>query len=546
MKQSGPFLPGQLRLILATGLVYILAWFAYFSRIPAGIYLGPEGIEALDQAMALAQGQSSGGGGYSLYVFLLSLLARLFDDGQSLTLAARGLNGIALLAATGLTASAAGHYWRRNRAVWIAGILIALNPVLVFWAGEVTPCALATAFVAASVWRIMPWLRGPRTRQTLWIGALPALAACFETTLVPFVLAWPALAFFYTSRRRTAHLLYAVSFPLTVGGLLLISNTQLQSPLNMSFGDFGVGLYDALANHEAYDGKSFGLYRQLHALLLVNPVHWGALFILTCGGFYVRLKDGHQGNSVYFCIAALCLFTVSYAALGGASQSRASMIPLLAVFASGVGLLPKIWRHAGQTTRRKIMTGLGLLVAFVYSTHLGWREHKSRESDYVFLAETNVALGNNDRATTWAEKALDLNPANEGMRKVPVMAEFNEWAVGDPIRTLPIETARTYLERTYGSPPSTEVEVIRGIYYFKLRETETATALWLANSETSPLARVCLYWTAIQPKPTRSELAAYKGMPYFDVLDRALQISRSDMIYHNIEKLVDNMLAFAY
>ena len=63
MKQSGPFLPGQLRLILATGLVYILAWFAYFSRIPAGIYLGPEGIEALDQAMALAQGQSSGGGG---------------------------------------------------------------------------------------------------------------------------------------------------------------------------------------------------------------------------------------------------------------------------------------------------------------------------------------------------------------------------------------------------------------------------------------------------------------------------------------------------
>ena len=49
------------------------------------------------------------------------------------------------------------------------------------------------------------------------------------------------------------------------------------------------------------------------------------------------------------------------------------------------------------------------------------------ESDYVYLAEANIHLGNNGRATTWAEKALELNPKRNDMQEVLVIAQFNDW-----------------------------------------------------------------------------------------------------------------------
>jgi hypothetical protein len=153
----------QIRLILAITLAHTVAWFAYYSQIPAGLYLGTEARATLDAALALAQGTPTSGSGHSLYTYSLSLLAHFFSDSSSLTFAARGLNAFAFILAAGLCAATAGHYWRRSRAVWISGLLVGLNPFLVFWAAEVSPALLATACISIALWRVLPWLRHPNS-----------------------------------------------------------------------------------------------------------------------------------------------------------------------------------------------------------------------------------------------------------------------------------------------------------------------------------------------------------------------------------------------
>lgn len=546
MKQTGPILSGQLKLILAISLVYILAWFAYYSRQPVGIYPGPEATHFLEAALTMAQGSATTDSSYSLYTYILSILARFSVDEASLTTAARGLNALALIFATGFSAATAGHYWRRNRTIWIAGLLVGLNPVLVFWAANLTPCLLATACIAAALWKIMPWIRGPKLKDTLWVGVFLSFAAAFETVLLPFAICWPALALYYTNRYKVLHSILALAPTAIIGGLFAISSFQLQSPLDLNFDAFGMRVFNALSNYEAYDGKSFGLSRQLHTLLLINPIHWGLLFILVGGGLYARLKDGHRKISIYFCIGILVIFTISYAINEGASQARAAIIPLMAVFGSGAIQLRNIWIHAGKPTKRKIKIGGSLLALFVYSAQFGIIEHKSWESDYAFLASSNLQHGNNERATTWAEKAIELNPEREDLKEIIVCAEFNEWALSNQIRAIPIERAQDYLDNTIQAPQTVNIQTIRGIYHYKLRESDEANALWQTNADQCALAQLCLYWSDPLAKLSQSDIEKHKGLPYYDLLIEAIAVNRNGFRYEEIEAQLDNILAFAY
>jgi len=539
-------LPGQLRLILGVTMIYIVAWFAYYSQIPAGQYPGEEARATLDAARALAEGTPTTASGHSLYTYALSVLARFAGSSESLTSAARALNALALIIATGFCASAAGHYWRRNRAVWIAGLLVGLNPILVFWAGEVSPSLLATASVSIALYHILRWIRRPKGPDSLWVGLSLALAAAFETCLLPLALLWPAIAYLYPQRERILHFIMALIPVVLTCGLILVSKLQLQDPLLWNFQQIGSGIYSALASQETYDGKSFGLYRQLHLLLFLNPIHWGVLFILAGGGFYARLKDGHRGHSVLLAVGTLTLFAISFALNESGGQARASLIPLLALFAAGVSLLPKIWSRASQRTRRKIVIGGLLLTLFAYAGYFGQSQSKTWERDYVYLAEANIQLGSNDRATTWAEKALELNPDRSDMQEVLITAQFNEWAIGNQQRTLPIETTQAYLEAAQATEGTPTTQTIQAIYHYKLREIETAQAIWQAQSAESALARLCLYWTAELTEVTPNEIKAYASQPYQDLLQAATAIDRNALEYGNTEKLLDNILAFAY
>jgi len=539
-------LPGQHRLILAITLVYIVAWFTYYSQIPAGQYPSEEARATLDAARALADGMPTATSGHSLYTYTLSILARFFTTNESLISAARVLNAFALMIATGFCASAAGHYWRRNRAVWIAGLLVGLNPVLIFWAGEISPSLLATACMSIALYRVLRWLRHPKVRDSLWIALSLVVAAACETSLLPLALLWPAVAYLYPHRERILHFMLALIPVVLTGGLIVVSNWQLQDPWLWNFDQIGSRIYSALGSQETYDGKSFGLYRQLHFLLFLNPIHWGALLILAGGGFYARLKDGHRGHSVLLTVGALALFALSFALNESGSQARASLIPLLALFAAGVALLPKIWHHASKRTQSKIVTGGLLLALFAYAGYFGQSQLKTWERDYVYLAEANIQLGNNERASTWAEKALELNPDRNDMQEVLVIAQFNDWAMGNQQRTLPIETSKTYLEATQAIEDTPSTLAIQAIYQYKLRETETAQAIWQAQRDESALALLCLYWTGTITEVTPNKIKAYAGRPYQDLLQAATEIDRNALEYGNNEKQLNNMLAFAY
>lgn len=541
------FLPGQLRLILAITLVHVVAWFAYYSQLPAGQYPGEAARATLESALALAGGTTAAGAGHSLHTYALSVLARFNDDAASLTVAARVLNAAALLLAVGCGASAAGHYWRRNRAVWVAGLLIGLNPVLVFWAGEVSPSLLATACMSMAIWRGLRWLRHPQARDTALTGICLTLAALLETVLLPFALLWPLVAFLRPDKERGLHLVLGLIPAAVAGGLLLVSNLQLQAPPGWDTQQFGATLYQALAGAEGYDGKSFGLYRQLHLILFLNPIHWSLILILATAGAYARLKDGHRGRSILLAAAMLALFALSYVFNGGGSQARATLIPLLAILAGGVTLLPKIWHHASLRTRRKIVAGGVATALFAYGgVFFGTPQAQTWERDYVYLAEANIRLGHNDRASTWAEKALELNPTRDDMQEVRIIAQFNDWAMGNRPQTLPTETTKTLLAATRQIEGTPATRAIQAIYLYKLREVEAANAIWQAEVEASALARLCLYWTGAVPELSSSEINAYAGSPYHALLEAARQVDRNAIAYGETEKLLDNMLAFAY
>ena len=540
------YLPGQVRLILAITLVYVVAWFAYYSQIPAGQYPSEETRETLEAARALAEGIPTKESGHSIYTYTLSILAHFFGDAGSLTFAARGLNALALIFATGFCASAAGHYWLLNRAVFTAGLLIGLNPVLIFWAGEVSPYLLATACMSAALWGILRWLHNTKVPDSIWIAVCLSLAAAFESTLLPLTLLWPIFAFFYPRRERIMHFILAL-IPITATcGLILVSDLQLQDPLQWNTDQLGLEIYQALGNPGIYETKSFNLYRQLHLFLFLNPIHWGALCIMAFLGAYVRLKDGYRKHSILLAIASLSVFAVSFALNDSSSPARATMMPLLAILAAGVTLLPKIWKHASRRTRSRIVISAILVAAFSYAGHFGHSQPKTWERDYKFLAEANIRTGNNDHAAMWAKEALELNPASVEMQEVIVFSEFNKWAMASIPRTLPIETTRELLEQSRKVRGTPGTLTIAAIYQYKLQEIEEAKNIWESQRDKSVLALLCLYWTENIHAISASELNAYKGSPYYELLAEARQIDRTALTYGNIEKLIDNMLAFAY
>lgn len=537
----------SLLIILGITLVYAGAWLAYYGQIPAGQSTSQAAQATLNSALALAEGRTSLTAEpqtHSLYTYTLSWLAHFCDNDKSLTTAARALNTLALIIATSFCTLAAGRYWRRNRTAWLAGLLVGLNPVLMFWTGEISPCLLATAAISIAVNRSLHWLRHPKALDSLWVSASLLLASAFETSLLPFALVWPICALLITSRKRLLNFSLAAA-PLAIAtGLMFATTWQLQTPWSWHTQDIGTEIYKALSNQEAQDDKSFSLYRQLHFLLLLNPIHWGLLIILAGGGCYTRIKDGYRARSVILAIAALALFSVSLALNNSGSQARATVIPLLAIFAAGASLLPKIWQHASSRTQSKIIIGGVLLTLFSYGYMLSSQEEKTWEQDYIYLAQAHMQYGSHDRALTWAQKALELNPDRIDMQAILIRAQFNDWALQQ--RTLPIENAKNYLAASQSISGTPIVESIQAIYQYKLHESAKALATWQTQRHESALALLCLYWTGSIEEITIEEVNSHKGKAYFELLQAASEVDRDALKYSTTEKLIDNILAFAY
>jgi hypothetical protein len=544
--------PGQIGLLLAIAFVYVTAWFAHFGGIPAGQYPDEATQATLDTARVIADGSlaaEDSPAAYSLYTGTLSLFAHFAETDAGIITAARAVNALALLWVTAICASAASRYWENNRSVWLSGLLVGLNPVLVFWAGEISPALLAAACMSSAIAYLLPWFKDTKARSSCLIALALTLASALQTPLLPFALLWPLFAFLYPIHRKALHLGVSLAPPLALCILISATNLSLQTPWQWAFGsiaELAQQAHAALANPEIPGGKSFALYRELHLLLFLNPIHWGALFILAGAGFYVRLKKHAWSPSILTVLAMLLLFAFSFALNDGGSQTRASLIPVLALFAAGAYQIPRLWHRAQQPGRLSIILGGAVLAAFSYATNFTTDPSSQWESDYAYLARANLAMGQNDRATTWAKKALEISPERPDMQEVLVLAQFKDWALSNQPRTLPAETTREYLIATKSVQTTSTLRTIRAIYYYKLRETQSALATWEAEKETCPLAMLCLYWTGNSQEPDPGKLQAYAASPYRELLIEALQIDRKALEYSDLEKQIDNLLAPAY
>lgn len=537
------FLPGHLRLILLTSLVYLLAWLSYYGQVTLGQFPSPYAAETI--AGALVSAPSTG---HSLYEALLHAIGGFVESKEGLITAARTLNAIALLIATALCANTAGHFWKSNRAACAAALLIGINPMLAFQVGQPNPSILAVLCISVFAWAFFHWIRHPSTKHSLLAGGALALGTAFDTSLIGLAILWPVAAFLYPQRHKVTHLILASTGPAIILALLTVSSLQLQQTLQFDTSGIGAKLYALISNQENNTGPSYALHHRLHLLLFLNPIHWGLLFTLAALGSYSRFKDGHKGYSIYACLLGLVVFAIAYALNSGDSQTRLVIIPLLTIFAAGsIALIPKIWHHASPRTRRNLLCYTGICAALTYSASLlRPLTAADMESEYTFMAEANAALGKDKAAVIWAEKTLAINPERPDMHNVRVQAHFNDWAMVSQPKPLSIETVKAYLmEIEQADDSSPTIASIKGIYLWKLERFDAARALWQANASESALAQVALIWTSKQSDPP-ADVQASDTDRYTMLLQTARSIHREHLIYGKDEKLIDNLFAKAH
>jgi len=206
----------------AIALIHALVWCAVYGQTALGESPALDNRQTLLLAQQMAAGDLPAEPFHRapLYPYLLSLFLSAGLPFESLAVAARGLNVLAF-AATAVAAAYAAHaVWRRESAAWIAGLLIALNPVLLFFLGDAFDILPATACFALAFALVPGWLRQKRVGCTLKIAALLSLGAALRSHLLPLALLWCPLACLLGGKRKPLHLAAAVP-PLALSFLLL-------------------------------------------------------------------------------------------------------------------------------------------------------------------------------------------------------------------------------------------------------------------------------------------------------------------------------------
>jgi 4-amino-4-deoxy-L-arabinose transferase-like glycosyltransferase len=187
-------------------------------------------------------------------IWVMSLSVRLFGLSSWSLLVPEALLGVAAVALLVRTVRRAAGPW----AGLLAGLLLALTPVLTLMARVDDPDALLTLLLVAAAWSTTRAVEDGRLRWALLTGAL--LGSAFLTKSLAAFLVLPGLAGAFllagpgSLRRRTAHLLAAGgALVLAAGWWVLaveltpassrpwVGGSPLDSPLDLAFGYNGLG-----------------------------------------------------------------------------------------------------------------------------------------------------------------------------------------------------------------------------------------------------------------------------------------------------------------
>jgi len=187
-------------------------------------------------------------------IWLMSLSVRLFGLSSWSLLVPEALAGVAAVALLVATVRRVAGPW----AGLLAGVLLALTPVLTLMARVDDPDALLTLLVVAAAWSTTRAVEDGRLRWTLLTGALVGCA--FLTKSLAALLVVPGLAGAFllaapgSLRRRVGHLLAAAGVMVVAGGWWLmvvqlipatsrpwVGGSATNSPLDLALGYNGLG-----------------------------------------------------------------------------------------------------------------------------------------------------------------------------------------------------------------------------------------------------------------------------------------------------------------
>jgi hypothetical protein len=139
-----------------------------------------------------------------LYPYLLSILQKANVFELSVPSLARWLNSLAVVITTWLACNLAWLIWKRNYAVWITGLLVGLNPVILFFAGDPLDITLATTCLTAVAWMLYRGYKSRKFRWGYWLfgGVILGVGIALRSHLMLVGLLWPVLACLATIHNR--------------------------------------------------------------------------------------------------------------------------------------------------------------------------------------------------------------------------------------------------------------------------------------------------------------------------------------------------------
>ncbi|MGB0408902.1 MAG: ArnT family glycosyltransferase [Opitutales bacterium] len=613
-------------IIICTALIALLhcaLWFAHYGASALGESPALDNRQILLLAQHMAEGTLANEPFHRapLYPFILSLFIKLGFPLEAMPIIARWLNAIALAVCASASACIAGRLWGKACCAWAAGLLVALNPVLVFFAGDAFDILLATACLLPAIALLQSWLREQTLRNSLAIGLLMALGSALRSHLLPLALLWPIASLILTNRGRPAHCIAATA-PLLLSLVLLgVANQKLtgefrvmpwQGAYNLWAGnrpdasgriyaqsirvDFdrsydnpakleSIALYEKatgenaphsidamnahwkakfldhvfthplawtglmlrkayyfLNNYEQYDNKTYGFHRRLYPQLKYNPIHWGLLLTLSVAAAFIGLRDSYRRKLIISSIIIFAVYAAGTILFYTSNRFRVPMVPMLASVASGSLLLPLAWQKASKLWKAGLIASMILAATIAYSGFFKVRDNRTWEEDHALLANASLRTGRDSQAIAHANAALKMNRNRPDMFAVLSQAQFSQWALSEsPISQ---QAAEEYLQHTkLGATHERHLQALAGIYHWKLAQKHAAVATWQRIAETDALARLCLYWTGYQSKPTEGELLQYHDHPSHALLVAASGASADKPVSGRTTRFIDTLLS---
>lgn len=226
------------RIFIGVALVALLhcaLWFAHYNQTPLGESPALDNRQTLELARAMAEGTLTEEPFHRapLYPYILSLFLSLGLPYEILPLIARWLNAFALAITASSASWIALRLWGRTACGWAGGLLVALNPVLIFFAGDAFDILLATAPLLLAIALLQTWIKTPNIRLAFYIGVLLALGGALRSHILPLALIWPLAASWLASRSRIGHGLLS-ALPVLISFLLLgFANLQVSGEFRL-------------------------------------------------------------------------------------------------------------------------------------------------------------------------------------------------------------------------------------------------------------------------------------------------------------------------